>query len=245
MSVQLPTSIIREIAALADVDSSLTPDFERGIRKAVAIAWRCAGADFAELKRKLRATEAASRRLVAADKKLSKSAQEYLQAVTALCRRGVELGAIGMATVAAEFEGDIPQATPESISPERTRALEMDIDVLKSFASRDWTNTATGFTQGSRRRRPGRPKGPWYGRRNIRRFVRSMLSASADAGGRLTFSNRYPTSGTLWRALVLLAPFVPDGFVPRVPPAEKLADLCAEWRRDRRAVVKGKSARAA
>jgi len=62
-------------------------------------------------------------------------------------------------------------------------------------------------------------------------FVVSLLDAADHASGRLTFSKAYPKKGSLAQTLDALSPFVPAGLVPRHPPASRLAEICARWRR--------------
>jgi len=65
-----------------------------------------------------------------------------------------------------------------------------------------------------------------------RAFVRDLLTAVDNAGGRLVFNKNYPENGTLLPVLRLLRPHLPQGVICS-PPPRLLAEICATWRTDR------------
>jgi hypothetical protein len=81
--------------------------------------------------------------------------------------------------------------------------------------------------------RRGRPAGSTT-HCDLRAIIEELLSAVAEAGGRLRFDKNYPDRGTLTLALRALTPYLPAGVIPRKLPVRCLSETYAEWRKNNR-----------
>jgi class 3 adenylate cyclase len=72
---------------------------------------------------------------------------------------------------------------------------------------------------------PGRP--PWQAQSLFHAFLCSFLVTVNSDGGALTYDKNYPERSTLLRALALLRPIMPPGFIPVSP---SIRELLRAWK---------------
>jgi hypothetical protein len=80
-------------------------------------------------------------------------------------------------------------------------------------------------------RRPGRPKGA-KANRHFHMFVGRLLWAVGSCGGKLPFDRKKGASEPLVRAIYLLKPLLPDGFLPNVPPLPTIERIVIDYRKN-------------
>ena len=66
-------------------------------------------------------------------------------------------------------------------------------------------------------------------------FVWHLLLSTSEVGGEFTFAKE-PLTGTLIGAIEMLAPYLPDGFVPKPLPGSTLQRLIDSCTRNKKAV---------
>jgi len=241
----LTSADVAAVAALARVPDENLARFDRALREAVERAW----ASFALAKlvigssvytgRQARVRKTA-RELGVASRRLKKSANVWLSKL-----RGFSEALLDVANFAERGLSLLPGARTEQNdflqlvrrSFELPRERDAFMEVVQQLAFDEILGDELFCESSFRpRRRPSAGRPPGARTRHsarFRGFVLDLLIAVEQAGGRLTFSKGYPASGTLWRALTSLSPFLPAKFVGVVPPASRLADICAAWRRER------------
>jgi hypothetical protein len=101
--------------------------------------------------------------------------------------------------------------------PELTGAIEQEMD---RFFKWTWEETEPPRPRAHRRgRRPGTAKN-----RRFRVFLRKLTNAAKAHGGRLGLQKNIP-KGALLEAIEIVAPHLPDGFVPKRLSASTLQNI--------------------
>jgi hypothetical protein len=93
----------------------------------------------------------------------------------------------------------------------------------------------------ARNNRRGRPPGTAHF--ELYMFVSYLLEITENVGGRLTFDKNYPDKGSLPRALHLLRPYLPAGFIPADLPVRTLIQACLDRKKERETGTKNMGSR--
>ena len=241
-------TVFEELAALASVapsDASVETIRSRLIPLIGAID--CA-AEIRQRRReileRLKAHRAAIEKLRIAEARLRKAAADYLAAFEeCLDAADAHLDAYpdGLReerlSWSTEPKLDLPESEVDKLECELVELSNLGfsefpdvgkLDFLRELATAPAAEPRSPAPRPDRRRK-GRPSGSQK-HQAFRQLVVGLLDVVDELGGNLTFSDAYPESGSLWPALLLVAPLLPAGFIPASVPASRLRRTHEAWR---------------
>jgi class 3 adenylate cyclase len=132
----------------------------------------------------------------------------------AKARSSIATAILKLKSAIAKFDEEYGEADRCVIAPQPIETLLSELE--------KWVDGAPPIVAilAERRKGRGRPSQPTH--RHFFHFLCLLLATISAEGGKLTFDKNYPTRGTLVRALDLLRPHMPRGFIPEKLPIRVL-----------------------
>jgi hypothetical protein len=243
-SVAVTDDALSKLADVAAVRPEMEVQFADDIRARVRDSWfrwhlidsgQDPGSRFGPiLEPAMIALEASFARLVTAAREVRSSVAGLAQAGDDVCNEATDHAELEKRRQFLDkYAADLATPSPTTIDAQcepttvrRSNVLELLDHKVLTFVLylADQARTAPMFPTLLRGR--GRPVSLVTDSRRI--LIHELLDDVDKAGGKLTFNKNRVTSGT--RALCILAPFVPEGLIPKALPLRTLAGNFKEWK---------------